>query len=86
MRDKYNLNTLPVGMQEGEAEAGAHGHGAAAGGGAGGEAAVAVHAPGVPVIPGMAPEDRVTPSFHKVSVTHSFLSQCVLLVINRCNN
>ena len=59
MRDKYNLNTLPAGMQE------ADGDSAAIGAAESVSAAAAV--PSVPsIIPGMAPEDRVAPSFHKV--------------------
>ena len=60
MRDKYNLNTLPAGMQDADGDIATHG---------GADTASAASAvPSVQsIIPGMAPEDRVAPSFHKVS-------------------
>ena len=60
MRDKYNLNTLPAGMQEADGDSAAMGASEAA-------SAASTAVPSVQsIIPGMAPEDRVTPSFHKV--------------------
>ena len=67
MRDKYNLNTLPAGMQEADGYSAAMGAAAAEAASAASEAV-----PSVPsIIPGMAPEDRVAPSFHKVSMKYN---------------
>ena len=64
MRDKYNLNTLPPGQEEDYgnlADVLGAGGSAAGVGGAIGEDGVGsrVSRPSLPIIPGMAPEDRV---------------------------
>ena len=68
MRDKYNLNTLPDGMREADVDS-AMAMGAAAEAASAASAAVPSSVPSM-VIPGMAPEDRVAPSFHKVRMCY----------------